>query len=532
MKHDQRLDEDRPAGEPALALLQRVVDVKPHELGLLAWSCVYFFCLLASYFVLRPLREAVGIESGVDNLPYLWTGTLLGMAIANPIFSWLVSRYPRRTFIPWVHRFFAANLLLFFLALLATSETEHPTRFLAIGRTFYVWLSVFNLFVVSVFWGFMADVFRLDQGKRLFGFIGVGGTLGAIFGSWFTGAFVKSEWLGGARILLVSVLMLELSVQCFRRILARSSDREPRDARREPAAREQARNSAADGGSIPRERTSVFSGMALVFRMPYLREIGLYTVFYTLSSAFIYFEQASIVADTIKSADKQVQQGLRTALFAHIDLYVNCLTLLMQLFATGRIVMWLGVTFTLVALPLLTAVGFTVLGMRAYFATLSNGVAHAFEWMFGVEPQIHAAASATTDVALTVDARLALGLWVVVIFQMLYRSLNQGTAKPARETLYTVVSRDVKYKSKSFIDTFIYRAGDNTGAWCFKALHDPAWLGIGLPAIAFGMVPLGLLWLATGLVLGRKQMELARAQEASVAPSAATAPALARETVG
>jgi len=517
-----------------MRLLRRVVDVKPNELRALAWSCAYFFCLLASYFALRPLREAVGIESGVDNLPYLWTGTLLGMAIANPIFSWLVSRYPRRKFIPWVHRFFAANLALFFLALLATSETEHPTRFLTIGRTFYVWLSVFNLFVVSVFWGFMADIFRLDQGKRLFGFIGVGGTLGAIFGSWFTGAFVKSEWLGGARILLVSVLMLELSVHCFRRILALSSERELRAADRASTRADDAKLSVAAlaGGPNDRPRTSVFSGMALVFRMPYLREICLYTVFYTLSSAFLYFEQASIVSDTIKNADKQVQQGLRTALFAHIDLYVNCLTLLMQLFATGRIVVWLGVTFTLVALPLLTAVGFTVLGLRPHFPELSNGVAHAFEWMFGVEPQVHAAASAASDVVLTVDAKLALGLWVVVIFQMLYRSLNQGTAKPARETLYTVVSRDVKYKSKSFIDTFIYRAGDNTGAWCFKALHDPAWLGIGLPLIAFGMVPLGLVWLVTGLMLGQKQLELARAHDASVAPGAPVTPALAREPIG
>jgi AAA family ATP:ADP antiporter len=429
-----------------------------------------------------------------------------------------------------VHRFFALNLVVFFLLLLAWPESEHPRRFLVVGRTFYVWLSVFNLFVVSVFWGFMADVFRLYQGKRLFGFIGVGGTLGAIAGSWFTGTFVKSEWLGGARLLIVSVLMLELSVWCFHRILALSTERERRvvDGAADRAPGPTVSLAATAGGPNDRPRTNVFSGMALVFQMPYLRGICLYPVFYTLSSSFLYFEQANIVADSIKGSTE------RTALFAHIDLFVNCLTLLMQLFATGRIVAWLGITFTLVALPLLTAVGFAALGMRKLMPALPESLAHTLESTFGIEPHTTSAiADASAIPALTVDAKLALGLWTVVIFQILFRSLNQGTAKPARETLYTVVSREVKYKSKSFIDTFIYRTGDLVGAWSFDLLHNPAMLAIGLPAIAFGTVPLGIVWLVTGLVLGRKQDELAHADAAHAAANASTpSPAIARESIG
>lgn len=450
-------------------LLQRAVDVKVSEVRALLWSCAYFFCLLSSYFILRPLREEVGIAGGTDKLPYLWTGTLCGMAVANPIFSFIVSRYPRRKFIPWVHRFFAANLVLFFVLL----KLLPADQVLYTGRAFYIWLSVFNLFVVSVFWGFMADIFRLDQGKRLFGFIGVGGTLGAIAGSWFTGQFVKP--LGGPQLLLVSIVLLELSVQCFSRLIAMSTAREAREADRAADATASATLSipAAAGGPSDRPRGNVFSGMALVFKMPYLRGICLYTIFYTLSSSFLYFQQANIVAATI------TDRAERTALFAHIDLAVNCLTLLMQFFATGRIVVWLGITFALVAQPLLTAAGFTALGISS-------------------------------------------SLWVVVLFQVLFRSVNQGTAKPAREMLYTVVDREVKYKSKSFIDTFIYRSGDLVGAWTFDFLNNKTKLAIGLSAIAFGTVPLGALWLVTGLLLGRRQEVMARKDAARAAvPSTA-----------
>jgi AAA family ATP:ADP antiporter len=427
-----------------MRLLRRVVAVEPSEVRALFWSCAYFFCVLSSYFILRPLREEVGIARGVDKLPALFTGTWVGMAIANPIFSYFVSRYPRRKFLPWTYRFCAANLLVFF----ALMRSLQPSATVFVGYAFYVWLSVFNLFAVSVFWGFMADIFRLEQSKRLFGFIGVGGSLGAIAGSWFTGATVKA--IGGPQLLIVSVVLLELAVQCVFRLIAlghaKETTPEVKPSPAEPAA------------TVTSRRGTAFSGIGLVFRMPYLQGIALYTIFYTLSATFLYFEQQSIVLKSIENpAD-------RTVLFAHIDLWVNCLTLAMQMFATGRIVVWFGVMLTLMVQPLLTGIGFLTLGLQQT-------------------------------------------LTVVVAFQVLFRSVNQGTAKPARETLYTVVDREIKYKSKSFIDTFIYRSGDNIAAWTFNGLTEG--LKLSLAAIAFGTVPLAAVWLVTGLLLGRKQLELA-----------------------
>jgi AAA family ATP:ADP antiporter len=482
MNPGERTPTDPSLDRPSLGIrvLQRVVAVEPNEVRALLWSCAYFFCVLSSYFILRPLREEVGIAEGTDKLPYLWTGTLAGMALANPLFSYLVSRYPRRVFLPWTYRFFAANLLVFF-ALLKLLPAD---RAVYVGRVFYCWLSVFNLFAISVFWGFMADIFKLEQGKRLFGFIGVGGSLGAIAGSWFTGHMIKT--LGGPQLLIVSLVLLELAVQCVRRLVALSHAREdvaqPAPARVEPAPQ------------LERKSGTAFSGIALVFSMPYLQGIALYTIFYTLSSSFLYFQQANIVHDSIAG------RADRTALFAHIDLYVNCLTLLMQCFATGRIVAWLGITFTLVAQPVLTGIGFAWLGLWKSLPALPDSIARAFAWSFGIESHSVAATPA-------IDSRLAFGLLVVVMFQILFRSVNQGTAKPARETLYTVVDREVKYKSKSFNDTFIYRTGDLIAAWSFTWLNQT--LEFGLTAIAYGTVPLAVVWLITGLLLGRKQLELA-----------------------
>ena len=448
-----------------MRLLQRIVDVKPNELRALAWSCAYFFCLLASYFVLRPLREEVGIAEGTDKLRWFWTFTLLGMVIANWLFSFVVSRYPRKRFIPWVYRFSAANLAVFF----ALYKLLPPEKALYVGRVFYVWLSVFNLFAISVFWGFMADIFKLEQGKRLFGFIGVGGTLGAIAGAWFTGAMVKS--IGGVQILLVSIALLEISVQCVYRLIALAGAREASRSSLPSAPAEEHLRSSTASADRP-TGGSVFSGIGLIFKMPYLQGICMYTIFYTLSASFLYFQQANIVHDSI------TDRAERTVLFAHIDLWVNCLTLAMQLFATGRIVVMLGITFTLVAQPVLTSLGFAALGFSPTLA-------------------------------------------VLVGFQVLFKAVNQGTAKPAREMLYTVVDREVKYKSKSFIDTFVYRSGDLVSAWSFAWLHDADMLGIALSPIAFGAVGIGIAWLVIGLLLGRKQEELAHEDRARQAASAA-----------
>ena len=202
-------------------LLRRLVLMDEGEAPALLWSTAYFFLLLFGFYLLRPVREAIGIARGADKLPWLMTGTLLAMALANPAFAALVSRLPRRRFIPRAYRFFALNMLAFFLAF--RFLPQHGGAVL--GYAFYIWLSVFNLFVVSVFWGLMSDVWSEVQGKRLFGFIATGGTLGAVAGAALTGVLSKGIARGGLRLkveplslLLLSMVTLELAVQCVKRL--------------------------------------------------------------------------------------------------------------------------------------------------------------------------------------------------------------------------------------------------------------------------------------------------------------------------
>jgi AAA family ATP:ADP antiporter len=208
---------DPPPNNPRMAdLLGRAVLLEEGEAKPLLLSGLYFFLLLLSYYLLRPMREAFGVARGADSLPWLMTCTLIVMLLVNPAFATLVSRLPRRRFIPAAYRFFEVNAILFALALIL-----FPGGRLWLGYAFYVWLSVFNLFVVSVFWAFMADGFNEGQGKRLFGVIALGGTLGAISGAWLAGALSAGVMAGSLRLhldpsvlILLSAVVLEGAVKC------------------------------------------------------------------------------------------------------------------------------------------------------------------------------------------------------------------------------------------------------------------------------------------------------------------------------
>ena len=432
-------------------LLQRVVDVKSDEVGVLLWSCLYFFCLLSSYFILRPLREQMGIARGADKLPWFFTGTLIGMLIANLLFAWIATRHPRRVFVPWVYRFCIANLLLFYVLLVFFSAATSAW----IPYVFFAWVSVFGLFVVSLFWSFMADLFDMKQGKRLFGFIGVGGTLGALAGSALTGFFAAE--IGWQNLLLVSVVLLEASVRCVR-VLVRICRVPDEFAKGAPSAVVQRAPASVEKPVEETERGGLLTGIRLVFQSPYLASICLYTFFYTLSSTFMYFEQQHIVEGALKDP------AARTELFGRIDFSVQVLTVLVQAFLTGRIVAKLGIGFALISQPLLALAGFASLGVSPALA-------------------------------------------IVIVFQVLLRTANNATAKPSREMLFTVVGREVKYKSKSFIDTFVYRTGDQIAIWTSALLHET--LGLGLSGVALAAVPLSIAWIFTGTLLGRRQKALA-----------------------
>jgi len=331
----------RPNERPA-ALLQRLVNVRPGEVSALFWAFLYFFSLLCSYYIVRPMRDEMGIAGGVDNLQWLFTGTFLAMLAVVPLFGWVSSRFERRRFLPAVYVFFIVNLLLFFL--LFRSGVTHAW----VARAFFIWASVFNLFVVSVFWSFMADIFSNAQARRLFGFIAAGGTAGAICGPLLTTALALP--LGPANLLPVSAGLLGVAVFCIHRLGAWRSALGEQDAA-------QPDNGRAIGGQI-------LAGVQLVLRSPYLLGICLLMLLFTTLATFLYFQQAQIVRDSFSDPAQ------RTAVFAAMDLAVNVLTLLFQVLLTGRLVQWLGLGWTLALVPLLLAAGFLALGLSPVLAVL------------------------------------------------------------------------------------------------------------------------------------------------------------------
>ncbi|MBL8958391.1 MAG: MFS transporter [Gemmatimonadetes bacterium] len=413
--------------------LQRVVDVRPNEIAAMLWSCLYFFCLLSSYYIIRPFRDEMAVAGGTRNIPWLFTATMVAMFAAHPPFAALVTKYSRRQFIPWANRFFISNLAVFFVLLHLLPEGQQVWA----GRVFFVWTAVFNLFVISNFWSFMTDVFTPEQGKRLFGFLGFGGTFGGIVGSGVTS--LLAEPLRPVNLLIISMVLLELSTYAVRQLNQLSS-------RGQLGSRQSGSSEAVIGGSL-------WAGLTQAAKSPYLLGICLYMLLYTIGSTTLYLQQAAI-------ADREFENsGARTAFFANVDFAVNSLTLFTQVFLTGRIVRALGVALTLTLLPALSMIGF---GSLAMWPTIG----------------------------------------VFVVFQVLRRSGEYAVARPAREVLYTVVPREDKYKAKHFIDTVVYRLGDQIGAWSTAAMQT---FGFTTSMEAIVAVPLSGLWLLTGLWLGRQQ---------------------------
>jgi AAA family ATP:ADP antiporter len=435
---DSSTDVDpRDGGGPIYRLLKRFLDVRPAEIRALAWSWLYISSVLSSYYILRPVRDEMGVASGIENLPWLFTGTLAGMIAVNPPFAALVARLPRVRFIAISYRFFINNLLIFAVLLYAASAEQN----IWLGRVFFIWTSIFNLFVVSVFWALMVDVYDSEQSKRLFGFIAAGATLGGIVGSSITASLAKQ--VSPIYLLLISAALIELAVFGVRRLSKLSQP-----LSRQPAMRSE---EAPIGGSV-------FSGVTHALKSPYLINVSVYILLFTITSTFLYFQQAEIARQSF--ADR----GARTAFFASIDLWVNILTLGAQLFLTHRLLRGVGVAFTLAILPALSILGF---GTLASMPTIA----------------------------------------VLVAYQVLRRAGNFAFARPTREVLFTVVPREDKYKAKSFIDTVVYRLGDQVGAWSYAGL---GLLGLGMTGIALVAVPISCAWLVNGWWLGRKQEKMVK----------------------
>ena len=429
------------------AVLERFTNVRRDEVPVLLASIVFFFCVLAAIQMLRPAREALGMASGLDTVRWLFVGTAVVTLAVNPAFGWMVTRFRRMTFIAATYVLFSASLLGFWALLTFAPERAGEVS----GSVFYVWFSVFNLFTTMVFWALMVDRFSLEQSKRLFGVLAVGGTFGALFGPAFAWAYV--DRIGTPSLLLIAVGFLMLGVVAARvvaHLQPRSlSELDPTDPEAPPVVDER----SVIGGSM-------WEGFRAVVRSPYLLGICGFVLIMAIMATFIYFTRLAMVAAMTDVVDE------RTGIFAQIDTLTQGLTLIFQLLLTGHIMKRLGVGVALVLLPVTVSLGFIGLAISGSFAAL-------------------------------------------VVLEMSYRAVQRGITRPARETLFTVVSREDKYKSKAVVDTFVYRTGDVTGAWTEGLLGK---LGGGVAALTALVLPLAAAWTVLGVWLARRQTRVAREQ--------------------
>lgn len=430
--------------------LARLFNVRREEVAPVLLAGVFFFCVLTALMVLRPARDALGMQRGIEAVRWLFVGTALVTLMVNPVFGWLVSRLRRLQFIAVTYVFFAFSLAGFYLLLMFAPEAVGMTS----GQVFYVWFSVFNLFSTMLFWALMADRFSLEQSKRFFALIAVGGTLGAIAGPWL--ASLLAQPLGTPALLLVSAGFLMLAL-CAAWAVARSQPRQTGAAGGRTSAVPARQEHAVIGGSA-------WQGLRAVFASPYLLGIAGYVIVMTIMATLLYFTRLQMVAALGEDLDQ------RTALFARIDLITQVATLVLQAVIAGRLMQKVGVHITLMLLPLAAALGFIGLAIVGTLAGL-------------------------------------------IAFEAVFRAVQRALARPARETLYTVVGREDKYKSKAFIDTFVYRGGDVLGAQVEGLLGR---LGLGLAGLVSVAVPLALVWAALGLWLGRTQRRIAVEHESAL----------------
>lgn len=415
-----------PASLPGRAA--RALGIPPQELAPAACGFAFFFFLFCGYFMLRPIRETMGIQAGVDQLQWLFTATFVAMLAVVPLFGWLSARVPRAMLVTWVYAAFALSMAGFAVLL-----RLRPGSVWA-ARSFYVWLSVFNLFVVSIAWSLMADVFRLDSAKRLFALIAAGASAGGLAGPLVGGLLAGA--LGPAGLLLLSALLLAATLPLKRWLLRwRAANRE---------------DPAPDDIRQPIEG-SILAGISRIFQSPYLLGISLLVILLATLNTFLYMEQARLVAHAFPDTAQRIR------VFSALDFTVQALSLLSQIFITGRVATRLGLRFLLTAVPLTMTIAFLALAAFPVFGVLAAA--------------------------------------------MIVRRVGEyALIRPGREMLFTAVPPEDKYKTKNVIDTVVYRAGDAASGWV-KAGVDM--LGHGVVLIAMLGAACALAAAAVGHGLGR-----------------------------
>lgn len=383
------------------SLLQAFTNIRRKELLPTIVAGLFFFCILTALMVVRPAREALGMQRGIDAIRWLFMATLLTTLLVNPLFGLLVSRFRRMTFIAATYSFFSLGLVGFYALL-----TFAPTHIGIIsGQVFYVWFSVFNLFATMLFWALMTDRFSKEQSERLFAAISLGGTLGAMFGPWLAGMLARPY--GTPVLLLVAAVFLIGAIGAAWWLVHLHTD-ETRLATNPTNEDNQDPDRTVIGGSA-------WEGLTAVVRSPFLLGISAYVLILAVVATLLYFTRLQMVAALALDTDT------RTEAFARIDLYTQAATFVLQAFLTSHLIKRFGIAVTLALLPLTVAFGFIGLAVIG-------------------------------------------SLGALIAFEASFRAVQRGVMRPARETLFTTVPRAERYKAKAFIDTFVYRGGDAIGS--------------------------------------------------------------------
>jgi AAA family ATP:ADP antiporter len=414
---------------PAARMARKLLGARQGEERAVIVAFAYFFLLLCSYYLLRPVRDAMASNAGLGRLPELFTYTFLVMLVITPLFGALVSRVRKRRLLPVVYGFFALNMFGFYLAFDADPGSERT------AAVFFVWLSVFNMFVVSVFWSFMADVFRGNEAKRLFGPIAAGGSAGAIIGPLLTQSLASG--LGTAGLIMLSMLLLLATIPCIRALGHWSVERHGE------APGTAAESTEPIGGGA-------LAGVTLVARTPYLLGIVAMLGLGAVAGTFMYLELQRIASAAYEAT------AVRTAFFARLDLGVNLLAFVLQGVVTTRIIGRFGVTGGLVTMPLVAFGSFIWLALAPFLLPLA-------------------------------------------ISQVMRRAGEFGVAKPSREVLFTAVDPESQDKAKNFIDTVVQRGSDTGASWMHGFLQAKGFLLAGYGALcALIMVVLVAIGFALG----------------------------------
>lgn len=376
--------------------------IEPHELPAVAASFLLFFCIMAGYFAVRPVRDTVGTLIGADRLANLWIGTAAASVLVIPVYGWLVARFRRSVFLPWTYAAVAVSLAIVGLAF------RGGTPGLRLSEFFWIFISVLNLFTISVFWSFLVELFRSEQTKRLFGIIAAGGTAGALAGPLVTDVAVAR--IGNSGILFLGAGMFALAIVCQKALIVVWKSNDP----------------ARPTGDIPLPDEaiggSMFAALPLVLKSPYVLGITLFVVLISAANTFLYFDQLRLVTEAYSDA------AARTRFFARLDWIVQSLTIVSQLLLTGWIASRLGLVALLSVVPIITAFAFGALA-------ISNTLP-------------------------------------LVVLSIVTRRFGQfAFVRPGREMLWSALDKETKYKAKNFVDVPVYRAADALFAQLERGIH-------------------------------------------------------------